>query len=173
LLPTDQWADPPAGSTAPSQVDKIVKAFGGKTPKDTAAAIRSVVVDNSQYDPISVLSAPADTYELITEKCDVANARRQEMLAAVAVLREKIKTGSFPNELPALFIDPFSGKQLIYKHNGDGFSIYSVGPSGVFDGVKKQGAGSDTVFVYPAPPTIPVPSNLLESVDTLVKQQGR
>jgi hypothetical protein len=39
-----------------------------------------------------------------------------------------------PSYLPAVPIDPFSGKPLIYRVQDDGFVIYSVGPDGKDDG---------------------------------------
>jgi hypothetical protein len=39
-----------------------------------------------------------------------------------------------PAYLPAVPVDPYTGKPLLYKHFPDGVAVYSVGPNGVDDG---------------------------------------
>jgi len=81
---------------------------------------------------------------------DVYNAREQVTMAAAAVLEIKAKTGSFPNSLPTTFIDPFTDKPLGYSLDGQGgFTIYSAGMNGTYDG--KRISGNDASYTYSPP----------------------
>ena len=83
--------------------------------------------------------------------------------AKIAILVEKKMRGRLPGDLSqflsedsdGLFLDPYSGKELIYgedKASDVGFTIYSVGRNGVDDG----GQGGDVTLAYSdfAPSTI-------------------
>jgi hypothetical protein len=108
-------------------------------------------------DGITGLDAALGKHEDFTECIE------QETLAAASVLSIDASTGQFPSHLPGQFIDPFSGKQLIYKRESNGFLIYSVGPTGHFDGNPSHSDdGWESWFRYPAPPPIPVPQDMLQ-----------
>jgi hypothetical protein len=106
---------------------------------------------------------PTELAKNLAQKNDLLSAREQVLLAGAQVLAVKAKTGSFPAVLPGGFADPFTGKQLIYKLSGSGFVVYSVGPSGHFDGSSPQGKGDDSAFTYPASLPVPVPQDLLQN----------
>ena len=83
--------------------------------------------------------------------------RETVTLAAASLLAEKAKTGTYPDQPPPGFTDPFTDKPLLYRREGGGFVVYSAGPTGHFDG-GKQGqkvAGTESLFRYPA---VPVPN---------------
>ena len=79
------------------------------------------------------------------------NAREAVTQAGAFLLAEKARTGAYPNTPPQGFIDPFTGKPLLFRREGGGFVVYSAGPTGRFDG-GKLGAkvpGQESLFRYP------------------------
>lgn len=80
-----------------------------------------------------------------------------ETQAGAAVLAWRAAHGSFPASLsqamPKVPLDPYNGKPLGYRREGDGFVVYAVGPWGTFDGGAPTQAPSqlDTAFRYPLP----------------------
>ena len=91
-------------------------------------------------------------------------ARRLVAAAGAAVLATKAQTGAFPDTLPPTFTDPFTGKPLGYRREGDnGFVVYSAGPDGKFDGGKPGDtrSGANIVFRYPLV-TLPIPQDMLK-----------
>jgi hypothetical protein len=102
-----------------------------------------------------------DFYSNLAREDDETAAKTQVALASIDVLTIKAKTGSFPASLPAGHIDPFDNKPLQYRRLGTGFEIYTVGPTGTFDGIMAHKTGWDDCFIYPAPPKRPVPPAIL------------
>ena len=51
---------------------------------------------------------------------------------ALSLLEARAKTGAFP-EKPTLPVDPYSGKPLGYRREGNGCAVWSVGPDGKDD----------------------------------------
>lgn len=87
------------------------------------------------------------------------DAQAECLRAGAALLSVKAKTGAFPDALPATFTDPFNGKPLGYRREGDtGFVVYSVGSDGKFDGGKPgdKWTNQQSLFRYPPPPPVPV-----------------
>ena len=77
--------------------------------------------------------------------------------AGLAVLKHKEENGAYPEKLSGLgegeWIDPFTGKPLIYKTTPTGFTLYSLGENQVDDngseeGLQKEHKG-DVVWRYP------------------------
>lgn len=83
---------------------------------------------------------------------DGAVARKACLKTALALRLRRLKNGSYPatlDELVPEFIDklptdPFSGKDLIYRREGKGFVVYSVGHNMKDDGGKGPAKDSDT-----------------------------
>jgi len=77
--------------------------------------------------------------------------------AAAAALAWKARRGAFPQALGQALkpvpIDPFDGKPLKYRREGEGFVVYSVGEQGCFDGgtPDAQPHGLQLYFRYPMP----------------------
>lgn len=69
-------------------------------------------------------------------------------------------TALVPNYLPAVPLDLFSSKPLIYKRMGDGYLLYSVGPNEIDDGGKsaeyRDEMGDDLSVRMPLPPVKPI-----------------
>lgn len=97
-------------------------------------------------------------------------AQRRLDAVSLRLLGERAKTGAFPTSLPKSWgeeiLDPFSGKPLAYKVEGNGFRLWSVGDDRKDDlgqtRIETGGNGSDLVLRYPLPPrpkTKPVTSN--------------
>src|SRR5439155_18581248 len=65
-------------------------------------------------------------------------AREEVVMTGAALLAYRARRGAFPDRLeeaiPAPPRDPFSGRPLKYRREGDGFVVFSVGPEGAFDG---------------------------------------
>lgn len=86
------------------------------------------------------------------------HAREAVTLAAAALLSAKAKTGTYPDTLPSGSSDPYTGKPLQYRREGaGGFVVYSVGPTGRFDGGRpgQKVPATESLFRYPA---VPVPN---------------
>jgi hypothetical protein len=101
------------------------------------------------------LSTFLPVFRGLAESLDRARFRRRSLLAALDVLDHRRKTGAWPSELPAGYIDPYDGKPLRYKIDGDGFRIWSVGANktdegGLTDREDTIGSG-DEVLIYPRP----------------------
>src|SRR5207244_1431542 len=88
-------------------------------------------------------------------------ARGAVLSAAAALLVYKARHGAFPDRmegaLAELPLDPFAGRPLRYRREGEGFVVYSVGPTGNFDGGRPDGEKpkDQAFFRYPAPPPPP------------------
>ncbi len=77
--------------------------------------------------------------------------------AAASVLAWRQTHGTFPKSLDEAMLkapaDPYDGSPLQYRLVGNGFVIWSVGPTGVFDGGSPytKPDKSETYFMYPLP----------------------
>ena len=81
-----------------------------------------------------------------------ARAQRRMLLAALDLIEHRSETGAWPESLDSAYIDPFDGKPLRYRIDGDGFRIWSVGWDGNDDGGvtrKEDNDNWDDVLVYP------------------------
>lgn len=91
-------------------------------------------------------------------------ARIVVTLAAASVLVEKANTGTYPSTLPPGSLDPYTSTPLLYHREGSsGFLVYSVGPTGRFDGVKigEKMSAQESQFRYPPVP-VPIPADMLK-----------
>jgi hypothetical protein len=114
---------------------------------------------NQANDPVFSLLVRRLDFVKFSKFDDTRIARDRVLLASLAVLTAKAKTGSYPAALPGTFIDPFSGKPLVYQHDSKGFEVYSVGLTGAFNGHLTPGQQDvENVFSYPAPPAVPLPA---------------
>ena len=99
------------------------------------------------------------------DRIDQADTRREAneavTLAAADVLGAWTKDGTFPSALPNAMTDPFTGRALGYRREGeDGFVVYSAGPDGTFGGGRPgdNRVPNQTLFRYPATTTPAPPS---------------
>lgn len=86
----------------------------------------------------------------------LARARQVVDMAGAAVLAYRGRKGGWPEQLDQALsptLDPFSSRPLGYRREEDRFVVYSVGPSGRFDGGRPAVArdASQAYFRYPAP----------------------
>ena len=116
--------------------------------------------------PKTALTVLSDELLPSYDRIDQQETRRQAneavTLAAADVLGAWVKDGTFPAALPRPMADPFTGRALGYRREGDsGFVVYSAGPDGTFGGGKPGDARvpGQTVFRYPATPTPAAPSS--------------
>lgn len=68
-----------------------------------------------------------------------ARARRRLMIAHLMLRVYRLQHGNYPDSLHALrldelIVDPFSGKELVYRREGERYRLYSVGQDGKDDG---------------------------------------
>lgn len=92
-----------------------------------------------------------------------ARARGETVMAGAALLAHRARNGAFParleEALPQPPPDPFGDGPLRYRREGDGFVVYSIGPTSRFDGGKpgdKRNNG-EAAFRYPLPPRTAAP----------------
>jgi ABC-type transport system involved in multi-copper enzyme maturation permease subunit len=89
---------------------------------------------------ISSISLPALSRILVQQARNNANLDSCKLALALKIYREK--HGNYPDSLysvspeiiPELPLDPFTGKNYIYRREGKGFIVYSVGPNETDDG---------------------------------------
>ena len=118
-------------------------------------------------DPVSAVSGLILSVSAqLNDHDDRRLAQEEVIIAGAAVLAQKARTGTFPESLPGDFPDPFTGKSLGYRREGDtGFVVYSVGPDGKFNGGKPGGYQAvpyQSFFRYPGPPLNLVPADMLK-----------
>ena len=73
--------------------------------------------------------------------------------STMALRMHKVETGSYPDALSLLVpdylseatVDPFSGKGMIYRKDGRGFIVYSIGQNGKDDGGPNKTRDSDDI----------------------------
>jgi hypothetical protein len=85
-------------------------------------------------------------YGGISAKYDQGLASESVCRLAAALRLHKIEHGAYPEKLAALVpdvlpklpVDPFSGKDYVYRREGKGYIVYSVGQDGVDSGGKED-----------------------------------
>lgn len=99
-----------------------------------------------------------DTYELLRHRgSDYAQARGEILRMATLLVGYKADHGSFPEQLEAVLspapLDPFDGKPLKYRREGEGFVLYAVGRNHDFDGGQPNTRvrNTEAVLRYPFP----------------------
>lgn len=122
------------------------------------AALEKQVAQDAD-DPAGVTHLYTDillpVFTHIDENATRTQARVAVTQAAAALMAQKAKTGVFPQSPPAGFPDPYTNKPLNYRREGaNGFVVYSVGPTGHFDGgtLGQKAPGQESLFRYP--PTV-------------------
>lgn len=111
-----------------------------------------------------LLSVLVSLFEPTAANAARARAREDVVVAGAALLAYQGQHGVWPVHLeeaiPAPPLDPFSGQPVKYHQEGQGFVVYSVGPSGTFDGSDRGPGrrGAEIFFRYPAPPPQPHPA---------------
>ncbi len=73
---------------------------------------------------------------MVDAKRTTVLAQRVVTLGMLALAREWADKGAYPEALPAGLVDPFTGQALVYRREGAGYVLYSVGPDGKDDGGK-------------------------------------
>lgn len=78
--------------------------------------------------PIARLLMPV--FARASEKCDWAQAHTELLQTALALKTYRALHGAYPASLSGLQApaDPFSGKAFVYRREGAGFRLYSLGP---------------------------------------------
>ena len=88
------------------------------------------------------------------ESFDCSVARRAEARLALLLRLYRMKTGHYPDSLSDLIpdflgklpLDPFSGKDFVYRRDGAGFVLYSLGPNMVDDaGLQDTATAKDDI----------------------------
>ncbi|MGO8671686.1 MAG: hypothetical protein ACLQVD_10025 [Capsulimonadaceae bacterium] len=122
------------------------------------AAAQFTVVD--QTNPVQAITTPALPISSEEIKLPLSVRANEEVTRAAAyALGNMDREGSAPETLPASFVDPFNGMPLGYRAEGpNGFVVYSVGPTGNFDGTHAPDGYNPIFFRYPVR-TVPVPKN--------------
>ncbi len=111
----------------------ILKPLKEIEPPDIGAVV-------AQHRVLADMLAPALLRGM--EAFERMDAQTNGARIAIALKQYKRDNGEYPGELSGLephYIeelpqDPYSGNSFIYRREGEGFVVYSVGPSGVDDG---------------------------------------
>lgn len=106
---------------------------------------REVEADHSLANTMNQIFAP---YPATAEADGRLEMVRNLTLTSISLLRERLRTGSFPPTLPdygKFTLDPFNpGKRLGYRHEAGGITIYSVNRDGHDDGGKERDSNMKT-----------------------------
>jgi len=103
------------------------------------------ITDNlPRWDVFSRMLVPAVVN--VKAKQAILMARARVLQTGLSLIRYKLANGKFPvtlaecdaKFLPAQPVDPFSGKPLVYKQEGAGFILYSIGENMKDDGGKPE-----------------------------------
>jgi hypothetical protein len=114
---------------------------------------------------LAILQFPV--YEQVFPKRAAAESQAQVVRVGAALLAYQAAHGAFPEQLDTAVSpvppDPFTGQPLRYRREGTGFVVYSVGPTGTFDGGKPTAKltprEAELVYRYPpASSAAPTPS---------------
>lgn len=140
--------------------DSIQETAAAALPfPESRSVMQKIVVDSMKPIPSRLLPSllvPNLTSFAALRSEDIARARITQ--AAAVVLSWKASHGAFPATLSAANtsppLDPFSGKPLLYRKEGSGFVLYSIGPSGSFDGgsPRSEPSQAESLFRWPLPP---------------------
>jgi hypothetical protein len=109
------------------------------------------------YAPLGRMLCPA--YAGIAKRFLTEEANRRLMIYVLQLRRHKLAAGTYPQALSDLALDgetrkypladPFTGKDFMYRREGDGFVIYSLGENRTDDGGKLEEAEDDIVYALP------------------------
>ncbi len=90
----------------------------------------------------SLCAALVSSFERVPLTYDAKLAQQANAQQAIALRLYRMKHGEYPDTLEALApefldklpVDPFSGKTYVYRKEGAGFIVYSLGPNMIDDG---------------------------------------
>ena len=143
-----------AASDQPPAVRRVVyAALDKQADRDTNAPDNVTNIFSDILVPV---------FSKIDQNANRTQARVTVTLAAAALMAQKAKTGAFPQSLPAGFPDPYTNGPLHYHREGtNGFVVYSVGPTGHFDGGTpgQKVPAQESLFRYP-PTVLPLDTGL-------------
>lgn len=135
---------------------------------DLFAAAGDRIFDANPAAPVNPLdifrdSEPRNTFLIMPDNLALLEASRAAVCTGSALLAYKAKTGSFPEHLEdalsPLSRDPFSGKALQYRHEGEGCVVFSIGPGRRFDGgAPGMKANLAQAYFRYVPPSAPAPA---------------
>lgn len=138
---------------------RVMASAGAPYPAGRAFLQRQVAEDKAEPgNPIRWLTSGWLPVILSTEiRAMQLRAQEAAVIAGAALLADRSRRGAFPDRLeealPTPPPDPFTGRSLRYRREGDGFVVFSVGPDGTFDGgpAGARIGGRESLFRYPAP----------------------
>jgi hypothetical protein len=122
----------------PEQAPTLLPSFQGKA----AFAAVKVTAPPHWAAPIANDSLHESIYPRLTAKRDQAVAEVDLGRICLALQDYRAAQGRYPETLAALrgvdlqLTDPFSGKNYVYRREGAGFVVYSLGPDMKDDGGK-------------------------------------
>lgn len=144
-------------------LDRIMQAVAAsKAPfSESRPKLKSIFQESRRSEEFDQWQGYADIlsldYSTPAEKCANISAHASVTRLAAAILEWREQNGKWPDNLGTAIqptpSDPFDGKPLRYRLEDRGFVVYSVGPTGKYDGgsplIKPK--SSDAVFRYPRP----------------------
>lgn len=129
-------------------------------PSESRAKMDALEHEFTRFDWMPTRSLAAIMFSVYSQaltKQTQGEAQKAVVSAAAAIMAHRQKHGAFPVELaqavPTVPTDPFDSQTLRYRQEGNGFVVYSVGPTGKFDGgtANKKPGSHESVFRFPMP----------------------
>jgi hypothetical protein len=131
---------------------QLIEAAGSPYPVRHSRMVQVGEGSNDEKDPVRTLSDIfLPVFAGSADREGITMARQNALIASAALLGWRANHNSFPEKLeealPGLPRDPFTGRFISYRREGEGFVVYSVGPEGKFDG-GKPGMARNNQQVY-------------------------
>lgn len=125
-----------------------ILAFSGKEPYQSQGERAAFSKWLSEELPARVVPSAREKLPMFLRFLVMGISRRwsllREMALGIELERHRAARGSYPDtleklqltDLKELPVDPFTGRPLVYRRQGDGYVVYSVGSNGRDDGGK-------------------------------------
>ncbi len=129
-------------------------------PRESQAKLDALEHEALRYEHLPTRSIAAIMVPVFSQartKQTQGEAQQAVVHAAAAVMAYKQQNGRLPNTLNQAMqtvpADPFDQQPLRYRLDGDGFVVYSAGPTGKFDGgtANTKPNSYESVFRFPMP----------------------
>jgi hypothetical protein len=139
---------------------RTVIANADRPYPEARAALDEVVTRLNQHsDDAAYTSARIlfPVYVEVAAKHAKSLAKIATLDAAASLFSWRARHGAFPPNLGDAMTkvprDPFDGRAIRYRRTADGFIVYSVGPTGTFDGGTQSAkpASNEVVYRFPMP----------------------
>ena len=135
-------------------------AISALPPRESHAKMDALEHEFTRFERLPTRSIAAIMFSVYSQaltKQTQGEAQKAVVSSAAAIMAYRQKHGAFPGALAQAMttvpVDPFDRQTLRYRQEGNGFVVYSVGPTGKFDGgmASKRPDNHEIVFRFPMP----------------------